>query len=210
MLSLRPYTPLRMVLCVCGKCFSEDPDRQIDYQKDILQGNLILMDGKVYLLRYCQRGHGEVISLYEEEYQLWNDLQQWRVPTKQIIPDTVENRRPIPMGYADGLGDLQTQHSCILLLDITEACNLNCPTCFAASGTGVNKYVRLDHVMRSLDTAIAREGGRIDVLMLSGGEPTVHPDVIEIIEQATARNVTRVVLNTNGSVSLKMTASSRL
>ncbi len=30
-LPLRPYTPLRMVLTVCGRCFSEDPDREVDY-----------------------------------------------------------------------------------------------------------------------------------------------------------------------------------
>jgi uncharacterized radical SAM superfamily Fe-S cluster-containing enzyme len=52
--------------------------------------------------------------------------------------------------------------------------------------------------MRALDTAIAREGGRIDVLMLSGGEPTVHPDIIPVLEEAINHNVTRVVLNTNG------------
>jgi uncharacterized radical SAM superfamily Fe-S cluster-containing enzyme len=34
--------------------------------------------------------------------------------------------------------------------------------------------------------------------MLSGGEPTVHPEIVEIIRQATARPVTRVLLNTNG------------
>ncbi|HYP20733.1 MAG TPA: radical SAM protein [Chloroflexia bacterium] len=198
MLALRPYTPLRMVLTVCGHCFAEDPDRRIDYATDVLQGNLILMDGKVYLLRHCRRGHGEVISLYEEDYAIWNDLQQWRVPTKHIIPDTPGNLLPIPLSYTQGLGELQTQHSCILLVDITENCNLNCPTCFAGSGTGINRYARIDHIMRALDTAIEREGGRIDVLMLSGGEPTVHPEVLEIIEAAVARNVTRVVLNTNG------------
>ena len=198
MLELRPYTPLRMVLTVCGQCFSEDPDRQVDYATDILQGNLVLMDGKVYLLRHCRRGHGEVMSLYEEDYALWDYLQQWRVPTKRIIPDTPGNNLPIPLSYAHGLGNLQTQHSCILLLDITENCNLNCPTCFAASGTGINRYARLDHIMRSLDASIEREGGRIDVLMLSGGEPTVHPDLAEILKEATSRNVTRVILNTNG------------
>jgi uncharacterized radical SAM superfamily Fe-S cluster-containing enzyme len=198
MLALRPYTPLQMVLTVCGHCFTENPNRRIDYQTDVLQGNLVLMDGKVYLLRHCQRGHGEVMSLYEEDFNLWTYLQQWRVPTKQIIPDTPNNNLPIPLSYASGLGNLQTQHSCILLVDITENCNLNCPTCFAESGTGVNKYARLDHIMRALDAAIQREGGRIDVLMLSGGEPTVHPDIMEIIKEATARNVTRVVLNTNG------------
>jgi uncharacterized radical SAM superfamily Fe-S cluster-containing enzyme len=198
MLALRPYLPLRMVLTICGRCFSEDPDREIDYETDILQGNLVAMDGAVYLRRMCRRGHGEVMSLYEEDRDLWEELQHWRIPTRVITPDTPDNTRPIPMGYMDGLGDLQTQHSCILLIDVTENCNLHCPTCFAGSGPGINRHARLPHIVRSLDTAIEREGGRIDALMLSGGEPTVHPEIVEIIRAATDRQVTRVVLNTNG------------
>lgn len=198
MLPLRPYTPLHMVLCVCGHCFADNPERPIDYEMDILQGNLVLMDGKVYLRRICRRGHGEVISLYEENYALWDYLQSWRVPTKEIITDTAHNARPIPMGYMDGLGNLQTQHSCILLLDITENCNLKCPTCFAESSPGISKFVRLPHILRTLDAAIEREKGRIDVLMLSGGEPTVHPELIQILKEVERREVTRVILNTNG------------
>jgi uncharacterized radical SAM superfamily Fe-S cluster-containing enzyme len=120
------------------------------------------------------------------------------VPTKEIIPDTAGNDRPIPMGYLDGLGALQTQHSCILLLDITENCNLRCPTCFADSGPGLSRYAPVAGILRTLDACIAREGGRIDVLMLSGGEPTVHPEIATILREAAARNVTRVLLNTNG------------
>ncbi len=198
MLALRPYTPLRMILTVCGYCFGEDPDRPVEYERDILQGNLIAMDGKVYLRRHCRRGHGEVLSLYEEDVDLWQYLQQWRVPTKEIIPDTPGNDRPIPLGYLDGLGELQTQHSCVLLLDITENCNLKCPTCFAESGPGVSRYAQVDAILRTLDASIEREGGRVDVLMLSGGEPTVHPQIVDILREATARPVTRVVLNTNG------------
>lgn len=197
-LPLRPYTPLRMVLTLCGHCFSENPDREIDYATDVLQGNLVVQDGGVYLRRHCRRGHGEVVSLYDEDYDLWSYLQQWRVPTREIIPDTPDNLLPIPMGYSNGLGDLQTQHSCILLVDVTENCNLRCPTCFAESGPGIGRYARLPHIMRTLDASIEREGGRIDVLMLSGGEPTVHPEIVEIIFEATTRNVTRVLLNTNG------------
>ena len=197
-LPLRSYTPLRMVLTVCGHCFTEDPDREVDYATDILQGNLVMQDGSVYLRRHCRRGHGEVVSLYDEDHDLWEYLQQWRVPTREIVEDTPDNVMPIPMGYANGLGRLQTQHSCILLMDVTEHCNLNCPTCFAASGTNVGRYARLPHILRTLDASIEREGGKIDVLMLSGGEPTVHPEIVEIIEAAVERRVTRVLLNTNG------------
>ena len=177
-LALRPYTPLRMVLTICGHCFSEDPDREIDYETDVLQGNLVAMDGKVYLRRLCQRGHGEVWSLYEEDFRLWDYLQQWRVPTREVVGDRPANLRPIPMGYADGLGELQTQHSCILLIDVTENCNLQCPTCYALSGPGIGRFAGVPHIMRTLDAAIEREGGRVDLLMLSGGEPTVHPQIV--------------------------------
>ena len=198
MLALRPYTPLRMVLTVCGRCFSENPDREIDYETDILQGNLVTMDGGVYLRRICRRGHGEVVSLYEEDVKVWEDLQQWRIPTREIVPDRAGNARPIPMGYLDGLGDLQTQHSCVLLVDVTETCNLECPTCFAISAPGVGRHAPKNEVLRTLDAAIAREGGRIDALMLSGGEPTVHPGIVDLIRAAVERNVTRVIINTNG------------
>ena len=197
-LPLNAWTPLRMVLTVCPRCFEEDPERDLDYEMDVLQGNLVAMDGRVYLRRHCRRGHGEVIGLYEEDGALWEELQQWRIPTRQIIPDRPANTRPIPMGYLDGLGDLQTQHSCIVLIDVTETCNLECPTCFASSAPGVGRHAPEPAVMRTLDAAIAREGGKVDALMLSGGEPTVHPGILDLVRAATERNVTRVVLNTNG------------
>jgi uncharacterized radical SAM superfamily Fe-S cluster-containing enzyme len=187
-----------MVLTVCGRCFGEDPDREVDYAWDILQGNLTLEDGRVYLRRRCRRGHGEVVSLYEEDYALWNDLQQWRTPTRDVAADTPGNALPIPMAYFQGLGELQTQHSCILLIDINEACNLACPACFAASSPQAGSYLSRDHVISVLDAAIIREGGDLDVLMLSGGEPTIHPHLEAIMASALERPVARLLLNTNG------------
>jgi len=54
-------------------------------------------------------------------------------PTKAHTPDTAGNHAPLPGGYLDGLGEMQTQHTCILLEDVVETCNLRCPTCFADS-----------------------------------------------------------------------------
>ena len=79
------------------------------------------------------------------------------------------------MGYLDGLGDLQTQHSCVLLVDVTETCNLECPTCFAISAPGVGRHAAKNEVLRTLDAAIEREGGRVDVLMLSAASRRSTP-----------------------------------
>ncbi|MBI3751013.1 MAG: radical SAM protein [Chloroflexi bacterium] len=198
MAAVRPYRSLRMVLTVCGRCFSEDPDRPIDYERDILQGELIEADGRVLLRRHCRRGHGEVVSLYEEDSALWAGFQEWRTPTRTLVPDRPGDVRPIPMGYADGLGELQGQHTCILLVDVTESCDLRCPTCFAMSGPEVDRFAPRAAVEQAVDAALRREGGHLDVVMLSGGEPTVHPEFEAILDAVTARDVTRVIVNTNG------------
>ena len=101
-----------------------------------------------------------MVSLYDEDYDLWSYLQQWRVPTREIIPDTPDNVLPIPMGYRSGLGELQTQHSCILLLDITEDCNLRLPDLLRGSGPGIGRYARLPHILRSLDAASSARAAR--------------------------------------------------
>ncbi|MBV9438400.1 MAG: radical SAM protein, partial [Candidatus Eremiobacteraeota bacterium] len=43
-----------------------------------------------------------------------------------------------------------------------------------------------------------REDGRLDVVMISGGEPAVHPEIVGILDALAPLPVTRILLNTNG------------
>jgi len=191
------FTILKSVRAVCPRCFAENEHFDPEWPTDIPDGHLVRRDGKVYLRRFCRRGHGDVWSLYEEDAELWQYLQQWRVPTKQINPDT-NAIYPVPMGYEHGLGPAHLQHSCIFLLDITTQCNLSCPACFASSSPSASHFLPLDEIMRSVETALEREGGRLDVVMLSGGEPTVHPQIVRILDTLAGLPITRILLNTNG------------
>jgi hypothetical protein len=58
--------------------------------------------------------------------------------------------------------------------------------------------VPLADLLGSVDTRLARENGRIDVLMLSGGEPTLYPELAALLRELVARPVVRILLNTNG------------
>ena len=191
------YTILKSVRAVCPRCFASDPAFDPEFPTDICDGHLVDRDGSVYLRRWCRRGHGEVWSLYEEDAALWRYLQQWRVPTKIVNPDTTAIY-PSPMGYEHGLGPTHLQHSCIFLLDVTTQCNLACPACFTSSSPALSHYLPVDEAIAAVETAIEREAGRLDVVMISGGEPTVHPQFRELIERLAALPVTRVLVNTNG------------
>lgn len=196
-LSVYDYTILKSVRAVCPRCFAETPGFDPEYPTDICDGHLVEREGAVYLRRWCRRGHGETWSLYEEHADLWRYLQQWRVPTKIINPDTSEIY-PLPMGYEYGLGPTHLQHSCIYLLDLTTQCNLTCPACYTSSSPERSGYLPLETAVAAVTAALEREGGRLDVVMLSGGEPTVHPQIRELIERLVELPITRILLNTNG------------
>ncbi|MBV8491496.1 MAG: radical SAM protein [Candidatus Eremiobacteraeota bacterium] len=191
------YTILKSVRGVCPRCFAENADFDPEFPTDICDGHLVERTGAVYLRRWCRRGHGEVWSLYEEDAALWRYLQQWRVPTKIVNPDTTAIY-PSPMGYEHGLGPTHLQHSCIYLLDVTTQCNLECPACFTSSSPAQSHYLPVADAIAAVEASIAREAGRLDVVMISGGEPTVHPQFRELIERLAALPVTRVLINTNG------------
>jgi uncharacterized radical SAM superfamily Fe-S cluster-containing enzyme len=186
----------RYVNAFCPHCHAEDADRPLE-RVPRLSGWLVERDDRIWLERGCPQ-HGLVTTLYDESPEILRYLEQWTAPTKRHIPDVRGNFDPVPMAYRRGLPEMQTQHTCILLADITAECNLRCPTCFTDSSPDLVGVVPLADVLASLDTRLSRENGRIDVLMLSGGEPTLYPHLAELLAEVVARNVVRILVNTNG------------
>jgi uncharacterized radical SAM superfamily Fe-S cluster-containing enzyme len=140
---------------------------------------------------------------FEDDVELWRARAGWSTPTLQITPDRADNFKAFPDGYRDGLPASHGQHTCILLLNITERCNYGCGTCYAAAkapGTPSPKYEHptREEIVHTVQTMLAREGGKLGVLMLSGGEPTIRDDLPELLEALFEHNIVRVLLNTNG------------
>ena len=193
---LRDYRVHRYVNAFCPRCHDEKPDRPLaDVRR--LSGWLAVRNDRVWLERGCP-DHGLVTTLYDESPEILSYLEEWTAPTKVHEPDVAGNFQPVPSAYADGLPEMQTQHTCILLADITDHCNLRCPTCFAESAPAMSSVAPLEQVLASIDTRLSRENGRIDVLMLSGGEPTLYPQLAELLDAVAARPIVRVLVNTNG------------
>ena len=181
---LRGDRILRYVNAFCPHCHDEEPDRPLA-EVPRLSGWLVERDDRVWLERGCP-SHGLVRTLYDENPEILTYLEEWTAPTKQHTPDMPGNFAPVPSGYLDGLPEMQTQHTCILLEDVVETCNLRCPTCFADSSPDLSGIVPVDEVLANVDQRLARENGRLDVLMLSGGEPTLHPELERLLDEVPA------------------------
>ena len=85
-----------------------------------------------------------------------------------------------------------------LLLNLTDACDMKCPTCYRQFRQDKNPKTQLDlPLLRDLlDEAAAME---ILSLSLTGGEPMIHPDIVEILDHAGGKNFLEVLVYTNGS-----------
>jgi hypothetical protein len=88
------------------------------------------------------------------------------------------------------------QHVCLPIIEITDHCDLACPVCLVRNRGSFHLTRR--QVAAMLDRLIATEG-RLDIVNLSGGEPTLNPEFREIVEECRSRKeILYTSVSTNG------------
>jgi uncharacterized radical SAM superfamily Fe-S cluster-containing enzyme len=176
----RDYTFYEFTNSLCPVCLETVPAK------------VIIKDKKVYILKYCKT-HGEQFELLEEdvEYHLKKKLYD-KPGTSMKVHTKVEKGCP----YDCGTCPQHDQHACIGLIEITNKCNLRCPLCYADAGIG--EFLTLDSIEKMMDFLQDSEGNQAEILQISGGEPTLHPEIINIIKMAKEKKFKYVMLNTNG------------
>lgn len=134
-------------------------------------------------------------TLIADDLSYWKSQRDWLKPGDRPLTVTTRTEHGCP--YDCGLCPDHEQHSCLAILEINEACNLSCPVCFADSSTKREGHRPLAQVEAMLDVIVAAEG-EPDLVQLSGGEPTIHPQFWEILDAAKARPIRHLMINTNG------------
>jgi 7,8-dihydro-6-hydroxymethylpterin dimethyltransferase len=180
---LRPYLFYDVAISICSTCY-----RRVD-------AKIVFENDRVFMLKRCpEHGHERVLVA--------DDVDYYRRSREVFIkPPEMPNHfnTPIKYGcpYDCGLCPDHEQHSCLSIVEITDSCNLDCPICYASSGTHRDSFRSMAHVERLLD-AVVRNEGEPDVVQISGGEPTIHPDFFAILDAARSRPIQHLMVNTNG------------
>jgi len=158
----------------------------------LVDAKVVIQDNKVIMKKWCpQHGDSEVLVSSDAEYHI--RAAKYNRPGRRVERPASKRSRGCP--FDCGICPDHEQHVCVGLIDITDKCNMRCPTCFAASKGG--SCLSLDQVAFMLDSYVQQEGDPT-VLQVSGGEPTEHPQVLEILKMALDRCFKMVMLNTNG------------
>jgi 7,8-dihydro-6-hydroxymethylpterin dimethyltransferase len=179
----RPYLYYDHVVSLCEHCLRR------------IEGKLVIQDDKVWMHKRCPE-HGTSKVLIATDAAYWRASRETYIkPPEMPLKFNTEINWGCP--YDCGLCPDHMQHSCLTIVEITDHCNLACPVCYADSGPHRNEYRSLATIEKMLDAVVANEG-EPDVVQISGGEPTTHPDFFAILDAAKRRPIKHLMLNTNG------------
>ena len=162
-----------------------------------VQARIIESDGQVYLEKYCLT-HGQSRVLISSDAAWYQESQRYVKPRQIPLELNVGEFHGCPESC--GFCPQHQQHTCLPVIEITTDCNLNCPVCLK----NLKHKFRMSREEFSgiVDTLIRCEG-RVDVLNISGGEPTTHPELIDFLHIARDKGVTQSTVSTNGLAFLK-------
>ena len=160
----------------------------------LVPAKIVFEDDDVFYLKRCH-AHGVQKTRVASDVAYYKSCKDWLKPGDR--PLALQSRTHYGCPYDCGLCPDHEQHSCLALIEVNETCNLACPVCFADSSPARSGQRSLPEIERMLDTLEASEG-EPDLLQISGGEPTLHPEIMTILRRAKARPIRHLMLNTNG------------
>jgi uncharacterized radical SAM superfamily Fe-S cluster-containing enzyme len=161
--------------------------------RKIVPTKVLTNNSEVYFQKFCAE-HGNSQNLVHNEMLTYLETQRYVKPA--WIPQEFfgESGKPCPQGC--GFCERHEQHLCMPIVEITSRCNLACPVCIADAGQPWDMTVK---EFKMLIGKLILAEKQIDVLNLSGGEPLLHPQLLEIVDEALSHpEVVRVTISTNG------------
>lgn len=179
---VRKYTYYDFTLSLCPECL-----RRVD-------AKIVFENGNVYMLKRCNE-HGNSKVLISDDIEYYKNIRNYNKPSE--TPYTFNTKTHYGCPYDCGLCPDHEQHSCLTVVEVTDRCNLTCPTCYAGSSPTYGRHRTLEEVTQMLDTIVLNEK-EPDVVQISGGEPTIHPQFWDILDYAKSLPIRHLMLNTNG------------
>jgi uncharacterized radical SAM superfamily Fe-S cluster-containing enzyme len=181
---VRPYLFYDIALSICSTCLRK------------VEGKIVFQDGSVFMLKRCPQ-HGPERILIADDVDYYRRCREIFLKPPEM-PNHFNTQVKWGCPYDCGLCTDHEQHSCLTLIEVTDFCNLRCPICYSASGPERMQHRDLGTIEMMLDAVVHNER-RPDVVQISGGEPTLHPDFFRILDMARARPIQHLMVNTNGT-----------
>lgn len=162
----------------------------------ILDAELWEIEGQVIMRKTCP-DHGSFEDIYWSDYEEY--VRASRFGDEESGPmNARESKFGCPLDC--GICQEHRTHTGLLLIDVTNRCNLRCPICFAEGGADGYVYEpSLEQIRAILEyTQETNYPMRVRAVGNTGGEPTLREDLLEIIRMERECGFDFVLVMTNG------------
>ena len=165
--------------------------------KLIIDG-IIYKDGDNVMIRKTCPEHGTFIEKYWEDYDFYSKMSTYAYNGRGFDnPNYQTNGENCP--FDCGICERHKSHTGLANVVLTNRCHLSCWYCFFYAKEGEPIYEpsvdELDKLFRNLRAAKPIPA---NALQLTGGEPTMHPQIVEVIRRAKKAGFDQIQLNTTG------------
>ena len=179
---LRDYSYYKMTQGMCGKCRSIVNARIYEKDKKIFQENL------------CVKCGNSETMIAENSAWYFDSI---NFPVKTVKPSKIN--WPIKNGCPRDCGICSWHENRVNLpvFSITNACNMNCPICFTYNRKDKIYFMSQDEMKKTVDFLL-ENNDEYDLINITGGEPTLHPELVSLVKIAKHEKIGRITLNSNG------------
>ncbi|ULT26105.1 hypothetical protein KUH03_03910 [Sphingobacterium sp. E70] len=140
---VRNYTYYDYTISLCPTCLSR------------VGAKIIIEDEKVFMTKNCP-DHGFFKTLIATDVEYYKNIRNYNKASE--TPLKFENEVHFGCPYDCGLCVDHEQHSCLSIVEVTDRCNLTCPTCYAMSSPHYGRHRSLEEIERMFDKIVENEG----------------------------------------------------
>lgn len=179
---VRDYIYYDYTISLCPECLKR------------MGAKIIIESDAVFMTKHCP-DHGHFKTKIATDVAYYKNIRNYNKASEMPFHFSTKVHYGCP--YDCGLCTDHEQHSCLSIVEVTDRCNLSCPTCYAMSSPHYGRHRTLEEIEAMFEVIVKNEG-EPDVVQISGGEPTIHPEFFKIMDIAKSKPIKHLMLNTNG------------
>jgi len=161
----------------------------------LLPAVIVERNNKLYIRRVCPE-HGEIEEIYFGDAEMYRRFEKLFYEGRGAGTAYTSVSAPCP--FACGLCPLHKSHTSLLNIVVTNRCNLSCWYCFFyAEKVGYVYEPTIEQIVHMTEL-LMKQQGVVPAVQLTGGEPLVREDIVDIIRALRRIGVKHIQLNTNG------------
>ena len=166
----------------------------------LIVNGVIYKDGEDVMIRKFCPEHQWAIEKYWEDYDMYMKMRRYNYFGRGFDnPNYITETKGANCPFDCGMCERHKSHTGLANVVVTNRCHLSCWYCFFYAKEGEPIYEpNLDEIRKQFRNLRNQKPIPANAIQITGGEPTMHPQIIDVVRAAKEEGFDQIQLNTTG------------